>query len=214
MLEEILKSKLEKDEGTKVVVTEETSKEEESSFKSFMDNAGVAPEKKEEEQVKAELETKTETDDSNKDSDNGSDVFDFSNKELDKEEKQTETKVDFNLTEKFKELYPDLEVEDVAQLVAEYKELKSKKPLLGDDELSKVASLLVDGEIDWNKIKEIAEVKTLNVNDLTEREIYIRGLKKEGYSDSEIKDELEVFDSAFNFDEEIRIKERCWRIKD
>ena len=94
-------------------------------------------------------------------------------------------------------------MEDVAQLISEYKELKERKPILSDTDLEKVAGLLVDGEIDWNKIKQIADIKTMDVSKLDDRTVFVNGLKQEGYSDDDIADELEIFDATFDFDEEL-----------
>jgi hypothetical protein len=212
MLEEILKNKLEKDLNADVTVTEETIKTEGSNFADFMKQGKtdeVIEEKKEvtEKEVVKEETIKEVVNDTNKNiNTDGVDMFDFRTEKVEnKTEEKIEEKsvVEFDLNSKFKEQFPDVEIQDVAQLVSEYKELKDKKPLLDDEQLSKVAGLLVDGELDWNKIKEIAEVKTLNVDNLSEREVFIRGLKKEGYSADDIKDELEIFDSAFNFDEDM-----------
>ena len=204
MLEEIMKSELEKQEGVTVEVKEDGSNDGESRPE-FLDM--IEEEKKEEvkEEIKEEVITdKKEEDVVNQDSsDNGVDTFDFSDKGLDVKGEEKKEEVSFDINEKFKELYPDLGVEDVAQLISEYKELKERKPLLADSDLEKVAGLLVDGEIDWNKIKQIADIKTMDVSKLDDRTVFVNGLKGEGYSDDDITEELEIFDATFDFDEEL-----------
>jgi len=212
MLEEILKGKIEQSLNVTAEIKEDEELKTETSFKDFVAGKGEeAP--KEEVQTETKEEVKTETivaeesknlEVDNKNEDVASDVFDFSvdteTKEVNKEEVKEESVFDLNT--KFKESFPDLEIEDVAQLVNEYKSLKEKKPLLSEEELSKVASLLTDGDLDWNKIKQIAEVKTLDVTALNDRDVFVSGLKREGLTDKEIQIELEMYDSAINFDEE------------
>lgn len=204
MLQDIMKAELEKQEGVTVEVKEEGSNDGESR-PAFLDT--IVEEKKEEvkEEIKEEVITeKKEEDVVNQDSsDNGVDTFDFSDKGLDVKGEEKKEEVSFDINEKFKELYPDLGVEDVAQLISEYKELKERKPLLADSDLEKVAGLLVDGEIDWNKIKQIADIKTMDVSKLDDRTVFVNGLKGEGYSDDDITEELEIFDATFDFDEEL-----------
>lgn len=202
MLENIMKAELEKQEGFTAEVKDEVNDGE--SRPEFLD---MIVETKEEakEEIKEEVVTeKKEEDVINKDSgDSGIDTFDFSNEVASKTEDKKEEVVSFDINEKFKELYPDLGVEDVAQLISEYKELKERKPLLADSDLEKVAGLLVDGEIDWNKIKQIADIKTMDVSKLDDRTVFVNGLKGEGYSDDDITEELEIFDATFGFDEEL-----------
>lgn len=208
MLEDIMKAELEKQEGVTAEINNEVVNDGESR-PGFLDN--IVEEKKEEvkeelkEEVKKEVVTeKKEENVVNKDSSNdGVDTFDFSNEGVVKPEDKKEEVVSFDINEKFKELYPDLGVEDVAQLISEYKELKDRKPILEDSDLEKVAGLLVDGEIDWNKIKQIADIKTMDVSKLDDRTVFVNGLKQEGYSDEDIADELEIFDATFGFDEEL-----------
>lgn len=204
MLQDIMKAELEKQEGVTVDVKEEGSNDGESR-PAFLDM--IEEEKKEEvkEEIKEEVITnKKEEDVVNQDSsDNGVDTFDFSDKGLEVKGEEKKEEVSFDINEKFKELYPDLGVEDVAQLISEYKELKERKPLLADSDLEKVAGLLVDGEIDWNKIKQIADIKTMDVSKLDDRTVFVNGLKGEGYSDDDITEELEIFDATFDFDEEL-----------
>lgn len=203
-----MKAELEKQEGVTAEINNEVVNDGESR-PAFLDN--IVEEKKEEvkeelkEEVKKEVVTeKKEEDVVNKDSSNdGVDTFDFSNEGVVKPEDKKEEVVSFDINEKFKELYPDLGVEDVAQLISEYKELKERKPILEDSDLEKVAGLLVDGEIDWNKIKQIADIKTMDVSKLDDRTVFVNGLKQEGYSDEDIADELEIFDATFGFDEEL-----------
>lgn len=204
MLENIMKAELEKQEGFTAKVKDEVINDGESR-PAFLDN--IAEDKKEEvkEEIKEEVVTEKKVEDvSDKDSgDSGIDTFDFSNEVAVKTEDKKEEVVSFDINEKFKELYPDLGVEDVSQLISEYKELKERKPILSDTDLEKVAGLLVDGEIDWNKIKQIADIKTMDVSKLDDRTVFVNGLKQEGYSDDDIADELEIFDATFGFDEEL-----------
>lgn len=204
MLQDIMKAELEKQEGITVEVKEEGSNDGESR-PAFLDMIVETKEEEVKEEIKEEVVTeKKEEDVINKDSgDNGIDTFDFSNEVASKTEDKKEEVVSFDINEKFKELYPDLGVEDVAQLISEYKELKERKPLLADSDLEKVAGLLVDGEIDWNKIKQIADIKTMDVSKLDDRTVFVNGLKGEGYSDDDITEELEIFDATFGFDEEL-----------
>lgn len=204
MLENIMKAELEKQEGFTAEVKDEVNDGE--SRPEFLDM--IVEEKKEEvkEEIKEEILTEKKVEDvSDKDSgDSGVDTFDFSNEVNESKEVQKKDEVvNFDINEKFKELYPDLGVEDVAQLISEYKELKERKPILSDADLEKVAGLLVDGEIDWNKIKQIADIKTMDVSKLDDRTVFVNGLKQEGYSDDDIADELEIFDATFGFDEEL-----------
>ena len=200
MLENIMKAELEKQEGFTAEVKDEVNDGE--SRPEFLDT--IVEEKKEEIKEEVLIEKKVE-DVSDKDSgDSGVDTFDFSNEVNESKEVQKKDEVvNFDINEKFKELYPDLGVEDVAQLISEYKELKERKPILSDTDLEKVAGLLVDGEIDWNKIKQIADIKTMDVSKLDDRTVFVNGLKQEGYSDDDIADELEIFDATFGFDEEL-----------
>lgn len=204
MLENIMKAELEKQEGFTAEIKDEVINDGESR-PAFLDN--IAEDKKEEvkEEIKEEVVTEKKVEDvSDKDSgDSGIDTFDFSNEVAVKTEDKKEEVVSFDINEKFKELYPDLGVEDVSQLISEYKELKERKPILSDTDLEKVAGLLVDGEIDWNKIKQIADIKTMDVSKLDDRTVFVNGLKQEGYSDDDIADELEIFDATFGFDEEL-----------
>lgn len=205
MLENIMKAELEKQEGFTAEVKDDVINDGESR-PAFLDN--IVEEKKEEvkEEIKEEILTEKKVEDvSDKDSgDSGVDTFDFSNEVNESKEVQKKDEVvNFDINEKFKELYPDLGVEDVAQLISEYKELKERKPILEDSELEKVAGLLVDGEVDWYKIKQIADIKTMDVSKLDDRTVFVNGLKQEGYSDEDIADELEIFDATFNFDEEL-----------
>lgn len=204
MLQDIMKAELEKQEGVTVEVKEEGSNDGESR-PAFLDMIVETKEEEVKEEIKEEVVTeKKEEDVINKDSgDSGIDTFDFSNEVASKTEDKKEEVVSFDINEKFKELYPDLGVEDVAQLISEYKELKERKPLLADSDLEKVAGLLVDGEIDWNKIKQIADIKTMDVSKLDDRTVFVNGLKGEGYSDDDITEELEIFDATFDFDEEL-----------
>jgi ribosomal protein L11 len=204
MLQDIMKAELEKQEGITVEVKEEGSNDGESR-PAFLDMIVETKEEEVKEEIKEEVVTeKKEEDVINKDSgDSGIDTFDFSNEVASKTEDKKEEVVSFDINEKFKELYPDLGVEDVAQLISEYKELKERKPLLADSDLEKVAGLLVDGEIDWNKIKQIADIKTMDVSKLDDRTVFVNGLKGEGYSDDDITEELEIFDATFGFDEEL-----------
>jgi ribosomal protein L11 len=204
MLENIMKAELEKQEGVTVDVKEDGSNDGESR-PAFLDMIVETKEEEVKEEIKEEVVTeKKEEDVINKDSgDSGIDTFDFSNEVASKTEDKKEEVVSFDINEKFKELYPDLGVEDVAQLISEYKELKERKPLLADSDLEKVAGLLVDGEIDWNKIKQIADIKTMDVSKLDDRTVFVNGLKGEGYSDDDITEELEIFDATFGFDEEL-----------
>lgn len=204
MLQDIMKAELEKQEGVTVEVKEEGSNDGESR-PAFLDMIVETKEEEVKEEIKEEVVTeKKEEDVINKDSgDSGIDTFDFSNEVAAKTEDKKEEVVSFDINEKFKELYPDLGVEDVAQLISEYKELKERKPLLADSDLEKVAGLLVDGEIDWNKIKQIADIKTMDVSKLDDRTVFVNGLKGEGYSDDDITEELEIFDATFDFDEEL-----------
>ena len=204
MLQDIMKAELEKQEGITVEVKEEGSNDGESR-PAFLDMIVETKEEEVKEEIKEEVVTeKKEEDVINKDSgDSGIDTFDFSNEVASKTEDKKEEVVIFDINEKFKELYPDLGVEDVAQLISEYKELKERKPLLADSDLEKVAGLLVDGEIDWNKIKQIADIKTMDVSKLDDRTVFVNGLKGEGYSDDDITEELEIFDATFGFDEEL-----------
>ena len=204
MLQDIMKAELEKQEGVTVEVKEDGSNDGESR-PAFLDMIVETKEEEVKEEIKEEVVTeKKEEDVINKDSgDSGIDTFDFSNEVAAKTEDKKEEVVSFDINEKFKELYPDLGVEDVAQLISEYKELKERKPLLADSDLEKVAGLLVDGEIDWNKIKQIADIKTMDVSKLDDRTVFVNGLKGEGYSDDDITEELEIFDATFDFDEEL-----------
>lgn len=203
MLENIMKAELEKQEGFTAEVKDEVNDGE--SRPEFLDTIVETKEEEAKEEIKEEVETeKKEEDVINKDSSiDGVDTFDFSNKGVNPTEDKKEEVVSFDINEKFKELYPDLGVEDVAQLISEYKELKERKPILSDTDLEKVAGLLVDGEIDWNKIKQIADIKTMDVSKLDDRTVFVNGLKQEGYSDDDIADELEIFDATFDFDEEL-----------
>lgn len=203
MLENIMKAELEKQEGFTAEVKDEVNDGE--SRPEFLDTIVETKEEEAKEEIKEEVETeKKEEDVINKDSgDSGVDTFDFSDKGVATTEDKKEEVVSFDINEKFKELYPDLGVEDVAQLISEYKELKERKPILSDTDLEKVAGLLVDGEIDWNKIKQIADIKTMDVSKLDDRTVFVNGLKQEGYSDDDIADELEIFDATFGFDEEL-----------
>ena len=203
MLENIMKAELEKQEGFTAEVKDEVNDGE--SRPEFLDTIVETKEEEAKEEIKEEVVTeKKEEDVINKDSSiDGVDTFDFSNKGVNPTEDKKEEVVSFDINEKFKELYPDLGVEDVAQLISEYKELKERKPILSDTDLEKVAGLLVDGEIDWNKIKQIADIKTMDVSKLDDRTVFVNGLKQEGYSDDDIADELEIFDATFDFDEEL-----------
>ena len=209
MLEEILKGKIEQSLNVTAEIKEDEELKTETSFKDFIAGKGEEASKEEvQTETKEEVKTETIINDNSKEEikkeDAVSDVFDFSTNTETTESKNEEVKgeVTFDLNTKFKESFPDLEIEDVAQLVNEYKSLKEKKPLLSEEELSKVASLLTDGDLDWNKIKQIAEVKTLDVNALNDRDVFVSGLKREGLTDKEIQIELEMYDSAMNFDEE------------
>jgi len=203
MLENIIKAQLEKQEGVTVEVKDEVNDGE--SRPEFLDNIVETKELEVKEEIKEEvLIDKKEEDVINKDSSvYGIDTFDFSDKRVEVKEEKKEEVVSFDINEKFKELYPDLGIEDVTQLVTEYKELKERKPILSDNDLEKVAGLLVDGEIDWNKIKQIADIKTMDVSKLDDRTVFVNGLKQEGYSEDDIVDELEIFDATFGFDEEL-----------
>lgn len=203
MLENIMKAELEKQEGFTAEVKDEVNDGE--SRPEFLDMIVETKEEEAKEEIKEEVVTeKKEEDVINKDSSvDGVDTFDFSDKGVVPTEDKKEEVVSFDINEKFKELYPDLGVEDVAQLISEYKELKERKPILSDTDLEKVAGLLVDGEIDWNKIKQIADIKTMDVSKLDDRTVFVNGLKQEGYSDDDIADELEIFDATFGFDEEL-----------
>jgi hypothetical protein len=203
MLENIIKAQLEKQEGVTVEVKDEVNDGE--SRPEFLDNIVETKELEVKEDIKEEVLTdKKEEDVINKDSSvDGVDTFDFSDKGVEVKEEKKEEVVSFDINEKFKELYPDLGIEDVTQLVTEYKELKERKPILSDNDLEKVAGLLVDGEIDWNKIKQIADIKTMDVSKLDDRTVFVNGLKQEGYSEEDIADELEIFDATFGFDEEL-----------
>lgn len=143
--------------------------------------------------IKEEVKQETVIDESQ------SDVISFSSEEP-KKEKEVEQASEYNINEEFKKAYPNYNSLD--EVLAELENLKSKKPSISEEDLSKVASLLKDGEIDWNKIKDIAEIRTMDVDSISERDIYIKGLRIEGYTNEEINDELKVFDSVFNFDEE------------
>jgi hypothetical protein len=203
MLENIIKAQLEKQEGVTVEIKDEVNDGE--SRPEFLDNIVETKELEVKEEIKEEVLTdKKEEDVINKDSSvDGIDTFDFSDKGVEVKEEKKEEVVSFDINEKFKELYPDLGIEDVTQLVTEYKELKERKPILSDNDLEKVAGLLVDGEIDWNKIKQIADIKTMDVSKLDDRTVFVNGLKQEGYSEEDIADELEIFDATFGFDEEL-----------
>ena len=203
MLENIIKAQLEKQEGVTVEIKDEVNDGE--SRPEFLDNIVETKELEVKEEIKEEVLTdKKEEDVINKDSSvDGVDTFDFSDKGVEVKEEKKEEVVSFDINEKFKELYPDLGIEDVTQLVTEYKELKERKPILSDNDLEKVAGLLVDGEIDWNKIKQIADIKTMDVSKLDDRTVFVNGLKQEGYSEEDIADELEIFDATFGFDEEL-----------
>ena len=130
-----------------------------------------------------------------------SDVIDFSSDfKKETEVKKEDVAESFNMNDEFKKAYPNYNSLD--EVMAELEELKSNKPSISNEDLSKVASLLKDGEIDWNKIKEMADIRTMDVDSISERDTYIKGLRIEGYTNEEINDELKIFDSVFNFDEE------------
>lgn len=126
----------------------------------------------------------------------------------DNSSKETETKKEsgadseFDLDKVFSEKYSDLGVSSVDELVKDYQELKNKKPLIDESELEKVSYLLKDGEVDWNRVKDIATIKTMDTSSMSDKEVFAMSLKRNGYNEEEIKDELSVYDSVFNFDEE------------
>ena len=132
------------------------------------------------------------------------DVIDFSSStkepEVEKPADVSDPIKEYNINDEFKKAYPNYNSLD--EVMTELEELKSNKPNVSNEDLSKIASILTDGEIDWAKMKEIADVKTMDVSSISDRDAYVRGLKLEGYTTEDINDELKVYDSTFNFDEE------------
>jgi len=106
-----------------------------------------------------------------------------------------------DLNDQFKEKYADLGVESVDDLVAKYNELKESKPELPEG-YEKLSSLLSNGEVDWNKIKEIAEVKTMDVDNMAEKEILKKYYESQNLTPKEIELNLRDYDKLKSKDKE------------
>ena len=120
----------------------------------------------------------------------------------DEPSEESSEKTSEKTSDNFKEKYADLGVESLDELVEKYNELQNKEPELPEG-YDKLSALLSDnGDLDWNKIKEIAEVKTLDVDSMDERDLLKKYYENEGYTPKEIQVELKDYDKLKSVDKE------------